>query len=215
MELLSATNPKSIFLVSNQDLYTDKYCYYVHEFLTDEHIYGSFYIFDQEMTIDDLLNRHEDEFISTFCPELAFDEDHTNIIYDPDCCGDPSFDCDQTYVVSFKLIRQGELPPINYVSFFKSELDPLIDQNITFYCDYMDQGFDIIEDDYSKYPDRKSFLKDVLWGSEYSEMVEYCAGETPCVNLNDLNQALNTSDTFMQRINNMEKLVLVSNSVVN
>jgi hypothetical protein len=183
MDILSQTHSQSIFRVCEN-------VWYVHEFLVDNKIYGSLIVNSRSLTPGEILAKHKKKFASTVCQELSFDDNHELI-----CDLSPIKDLKGPVVL--QLIQESDLPVTTYVSFGADELEQLINNQVTFCCDYMDQGLDEIMDLDGEYETHEEFIREALWIDDGS--VNYCAGESPVVELADLNRVLKTNYTHIER----------------
>lgn len=158
---MNTTPSKSIFKICNTPRYERKY-YYVHEFTSSDHIYGSFIHSEIDLTKEELLHIHNTKFVSC---HVDHDEDFSKL--------------------NFELLYPSNEPVIKFVTFTAKELPKLLKYNIKFYCDYMDQGFDEITDFENKYDTYSDLIMNNCVVDEENNTVEYCSGETIFVNIND------------------------------
>jgi len=190
MDILSNTNSKSIFQINNP-LCGINFCYYVHEFLAGDKIYGTIIESNIKLYEDKILQKHNKKFTYNYCDQLTFD-DYNNVIYDNDCCATDD-------VVDLCLIYKSVLNVKNYVPLRFSDLDILLKNGAKIYCDYMDQGFDLIEDFEHKYGSYELLVRDVIYcDNDGSDSCSYCAGEQPLIDLNDYNKFLNKNYSYNQ-----------------
>lgn len=179
MELLSNSPSGSVFEVIKEN---GKHDYYIHHFLTIENIYGTYIQYNshiQKLIKNiDFVKKYDDITDNNMCSELIYDDDNQI--------------CNQDYEkIKLKLLYKSEMDVVNYVTFDKEEFDELKKHNVNFYCDYMDQGFEILE-----------HVNEIWFDTtgKSSKTGNYCSGETPYVNLNELNKVLSKNYTFMDRM---------------
>lgn len=179
---LSGAHQKSIHRIKNLPN-SEKHCYYVHEFVTEEYVYGSIVQSPKKLRKNEIVEQHNKKFASCFCREFKLT--HT-ISFVPD-------ECNTDDDVQFVLLYDSDLPSLEYVSVTYGDLTQLAKLGVKFYCDYQDQGFDEIEDFDAEYQSYEEFIENTLRDSEADndDCVQYCAGESVFVKKEILEQLHN------------------------
>jgi hypothetical protein len=165
-----------------------KNIYYVHEFTTEEHIYGEIIENEERMNIKELLEEYKKRSRGNFVSEFENDDGS----------------CYENEGIELEIEYKSKKEVKNYVRIMKKDLEGLLKAGANIYCDYMDQGFNEITNTEKEKPTKEEndqYIRELLWADNDEELMECYAGETAYVSEKEYEKYLKNERKILEHVN--------------